>query len=191
MLRLAADTDPAWVATANTSTELLLLDHAHCEKKAASSAMRIIFRYQHITSLMRPMSELAREELEHFELVLAEMQVRGFEFRRLRPSTYAARLHKAVRPHEPEALLDTLLISALIEARSCERMKLLSENLADAGLAELYRSLLASEARHFSLYVDLAAELYGRTVVDERLAELAEHEAAVIREPESEFRMHS
>ena len=191
MLRLVVDTDAAWVAAANASIELLLLDHAHCEKKAASSALRIIFRYQHIPSLMRPMSELAREELEHFELVLAEMRARGFEFRRLRPSTYAARLHKAVRPHEPEALLDTLLISALIEARSCERMKLLAENLEDAALAELYRSLLASEARHFSLYVDLAANLYSRTDVDERLAELAEHEATVIRESEGDFRMHS
>lgn len=169
----------------------LLVDHAHCEKKAASTAINLIFRYQDRTSLMTPLSELAREELEHFEQVLAILQRRGWGFSPLSPSPYAADLYRAVRKPEPERLLDTLLVCALIEARSCERMQHLANQLADTELAELYDGLLASEARHHATYVDLALPLFGKTTTFDRLEKLAVHEAEVVAKTPAEVRVHS
>lgn len=196
MLHLAAPTRASWVAEAVADPETLLLDHAHCEKKAAGTALNLMFRYADVVHLQRPLSELAREELEHFELVMDVLRERGLPFRKLQAGGYGARLMKGVRKAEPHRLLDTLLACALIEARSCERMKLLSEGFlgSDPELAELYRSLLASEARHHTLYTDLASERFGRDVVKARLAELAAHEAAVLVELAAEdrpMRMHS
>jgi tRNA-(ms[2]io[6]A)-hydroxylase len=172
----------------------ILVDHAHCEKKAASTAINLIFRYPDKTAMMAPLSALAREELAHFELLLGVLEKRGIPFGRITPSPYAPRLMSAVRMAEPQRLLDTLLCCGLIEARSCERMKILAENLEDPALASLYRSLLASEARHHQSYVDLAITYFDRDEVMERLAELAEHEAAIfaVPAPVSEpTRMHS
>lgn len=191
MLNLAAPTRPDWLPAALAAVDVVLIDHAHCEKKAASTALNLIFRYVEEPSLLAPLSALAREELEHFELVLATLRARGIPFRRLEPSPYAGRLLEAVRRGEPERLIDTLLCCSLIEARSCERMKLLADALPDAELAALYRSLLASEARHHHAYVDLAAALHGRDVVRARLAELATHEAEVLTRPSPELRLHS
>jgi len=171
--------------------DTLLLDHAHCEKKAASTAINLIFRYQDRASLMRPLSELAREELRHFEAVLDLLEERGLPFCPLEPSAYARRLHGQVRRAEPERLLDTLLCCALIEARSCERMKLLSERLPDPQLAAFYGELLASEARHFTMYCDLAGELCGHEAARARLPQLAAHEAEVLRTAVVEPRLHS
>ena len=120
----------------------VLLDHAHCEKKAASTAINLIFRYPNHPRLMLPLSELAREELEHFEQVVLILRQRGLEFERQKPSPYAGRLMTQIRTHEPGRLLDMLLCCALIEARSCERMQLLAEGLDDPSLVDLYRSLL-------------------------------------------------
>ena len=195
MLHLAAPTAPAWVDAALADLPHLLLDHAHCEKKAASTAMNLIFRYVEDEGLMLPLSALAREELAHFELMIGVLHERGLAFTRLEPSTYAQGLLAAVRKDEPNRLLDTLLCCALIEARSCERMKLLSEALGPAGeprLAALYKSLLASEARHFHGYVELATERFGRAEVSARLEVLAAHEAALLVDPASRpLRMHS
>jgi tRNA-(ms[2]io[6]A)-hydroxylase len=191
MLRLARPTDPSWVTGVVAHLDEVLVDHAHCEKKAASTAVNLIFRYQHDAGLMTPLSELAREELEHFEQVLALLGERGIDFVPQHPSDYAGKLHKAVRRGEPERLLDTLLCCALIEARSCERMKLLAEHLPDAELAAYYGTLLASEARHHALYVDLAIERYGREATLARLEELAAHESAVIEALPHEGRLHS
>ena len=143
-------------------------------------AINLIFRYQRRPLLMRPMSELAREELEHFELLLTVLAERGIDFVPLDPSPYAGKLMKHVRQGEPERLVDTLLCCALIEARSCERMKLLSEHLTDPELRELYKGLLATEARHHHGYVELAMEIGGREPARERLRELAEAEAEVL-----------
>src|SRR5690606_29530532 len=118
MLNLAAPTRESWAPEALAHLDTLLLDHAHCEKKAASTALGLIFHYQDKTWLMRPLSELAREELEHFELLLTLLAQRGIPFGPLQPSPYAAALHKAVRRTQPEKLVDTLLCCALIEARS-------------------------------------------------------------------------
>ena len=169
----------------------LLIDHAHCEKKAASTALGLIFRYPQYPMLMRPLSEVAREELEHFELVLTCLEERGFQFVRQRPSPYAGRLMKIMRPNEDERLLDTLLCSAMIEARSCERMQILADGLEDTELAQMYRSLLASEARHHGLYVRLAEKIFDSKVVFERLDVVAEHEAAILKLPSFGPRMHS
>lgn len=191
MLNLAAPTRPDWLAEARSDIDTILLDHAHCEKKAASTAMNLIFRYVEEPWLMAPLSALAREELAHFELMLKVLDERGVGFRRIEPSPYASKLLKAVRKEEPLRLLDTLLCCSLIEARSCERMKLLAENLEDPKLAGLYRSLLASEARHHHGYVEMAMERFGRDVARARLAELAAHEAEVLATPGPVLRMHS
>lgn len=191
MLRLAAPTRPGWIDEAVAHVDEVLVDHAHCEKKAAATAVGFLFRYPQHTALLAPLSALAREELEHFELVLDVLHRRGVRFEKQLPSPYAERLHVAVRRVEPDRLLDSLLACALIEARSCERMKLLADHLPDAELAGLYRSLLASEARHFQLYVELASELCGRDATRTRLGELAEHEAACLVEPGPEPRVHS
>lgn len=191
MLHLAGETDPGWVDRALEAMPEILLDHAHCEKKAASTAVNLIFRYPQHTALMRPLSELAREELEHFEQVLAILEARGLEYRRQRPSPYAGKLLTVVRATEPDRLLDTLLCCAFIEARSCERMKILAAHLEDEPLRELYSSLLACEARHHRLYVDLAEAIFDPRVVEARLVEVAKHEAAVIDDAPLEPRLHN
>ncbi len=190
MLRLARPTPDGWAAALVPHLDEVLLDHAHCEKKAASTAINLIFRYQDRAPLMRPLSELAREELEHFEQVMDLLADRGVPFRPLEPSPYASRLYTAVRKAEPHRLLDTLLCCALIEARSCERMKALAQVL-QGPLHELYDGLLASEARHHATYVDLALQFFERDQVFARLAELAAHEADVIEAAPREARLHS
>ena len=191
MLNLAAPTREDWLPEVEGALEDLLLDHAHCEKKAASTAINLLFRYPDKAELLQPLSELAREELEHFELLLGVLAEREIPFRRVEPSRYGAGLHRAVRSQEPARLLDTLLCCGLIEARSCERMQILAEGLADPALRELYGSLLASEARHHGLYLELAHAFFPRDEVKNRLAELAAHEAEVLATPGPHPRMHS
>lgn len=193
MLRLKSCTDPGWVERARAHLDALLVDHAQCEKKAASMALTLMFRYPEHGALLRPLSALAREELEHFEQVLTHIEGRGGRFRKIGAGPYATRLLKIVRTTEPRRMLDTLLCCAVIEARSCERMKLLAEALVDdePALAAFYRSLLASEARHHALYVDLADQLFDRDEVRARLDEITAHEAAVIAEMPPLPRMHT
>ena len=191
MLDLASPTRSDWIGQALDHIDLILIDHAHSEKKAASTAINLIFRYQGKADIMEALSALAREELEHFELVLGVLKAREIPFRVLQPSLYAKGLHEAVRKEEPNQLLDTLLICSLIEARSCERMKLLAEHLPDSELREFYTSLLACEARHFHSYVQMAYGHFERDLVRARLHELAAHEAAVLARPSEEIRLHS
>ncbi|MEZ4317688.1 MAG: tRNA-(ms[2]io[6]A)-hydroxylase [Myxococcota bacterium] len=191
MLRLASDTPVGWVGRMVPHLDVILVDHAHCEKKAASTAINLMFRYPHLDVLLKPLSALAREELTHFEAVLDVLTARGVRFHRLRPSGYAGRLREKVRQGETEALIDTLLCCALIEARSCERMKLLSEHLPEPDLASFYADLLESEARHFSTYLHMAEALAPREDVQGRLTELADHEAAVLDEAPDEPRLHA
>jgi tRNA 2-(methylsulfanyl)-N6-isopentenyladenosine37 hydroxylase len=202
MLHLASKTPTSWGRWAVEHMDEMLLDHAHCEKKAASTALKLIFKYAHHPQLMVPLSGLAREELSHFEQVIAHVRRRGAEYQRQRPSPYASRLMEIVRTREPDLLLDTLLCSAMIEARSCERMQLIAEALealapsdplADAELASLYRGLLASEARHHSAYVELARELELTDAVtfENRLQRIADHEAAVVADAPTAPRLHN
>lgn len=193
MLHLAAATDPRWSLQAREHIDEILLDHAHCEKKAASTAMSLIFRYPERPALAVPLARLAREELAHFEEVITVLRARGGEYRRLTPSPYAARLMSAARTHEPARLQDTLLCCALIEARSCERMQLLAETLDDPALVKLYRGLLACEARHFDTYLDLARglDLVPEPELLARLRELSAHESEVLRGPADAPRLHA
>jgi tRNA-(ms[2]io[6]A)-hydroxylase len=192
MLRLAAATGPAWTRFAASHLDALLLDHAHCEKKAAGTAVGLLFRYPHRALLQAPLAALAREELAHFEAVLEQLARRGVAFGPQRASPYAGRLHGAVRRREPERLLDLLLCAAAIEARSCERLGLLAEAVDDEPLRALLRGLLAAEARHHRLYVELAESLFPKGTVRARLAQVLVCEAeAIAAAPAALPRLHA
>lgn len=171
----------------------VLLDHAHCEKKAASTAISFIFRYPEFPQLVTPLSELAREELEHFERVVDMLRSRTLEFKRQRPSPYAGRLLEIVRKKEPHRMVDLLICCAFIEARSCERMKLLSETLEDTQLQQLYADLLASEARHHATYIDLVrqTQVIDEDALTQRILEIGAHEASVIAAAPDIPRLHN
>jgi len=191
MLNLASETDPGWLERVRARLDDVLLDHAHCEKKAAGAAVKLLFAYPHHAFIQAPLSALAREELEHFDAVQAVLRERGVRYRSQAPSEYGALLHAHVRPGEPERALDLFLIAALIEARSCERFKLLAAGLEEPELAAFYEQLFASEARHHAMYVELARELAGEQVARDRLAELAEIEAEILAKPGRRPRLHS
>jgi tRNA-(ms[2]io[6]A)-hydroxylase len=191
VLNLASRTDPGWVETALSDLDELLLDHAHCERKAAGMALRLMFRYPDRPFLHDPLSRLARDELAHYEEVLRVLAARGGSIRRQRPSPYAGRLYHYVRSAEPERLVDTLLVCALIEARSCERFKLLAEAVDDPSLRALYSGLLESEARHHGSYLELAVQASDESSARGRLLELAQREAEIIADPSSMVRMHA
>ena len=191
MLHLKSQTSAQWAQDAVENIDVILLDHAHCEKKAASTALSLIFRYPEMGHMLRPLSAVAREELEHFECVLGHIESRGGRFEKLAPSPYAGRLLKILRPGEPDRLIDMLLCCAAIEARSCERMTLLADALTDPALKALYSGLLASEARHFMLYVDLALQIESEDAVRTRLDEVMQHEAEVLFLSGSGPRMHN
>ncbi len=186
---LAASTPPAWVEAACAGWRELLVDHANCEKKAASSALALIFAYPEDQALCAALSRLAREELRHFEQVQKLMTELGVPFERQRPGRYAAGLRTALRTADPGRKLDLLLTGALIEARSCERFGLLAPRLpAQAG--GFYAQLARSEARHFEQYLELAqraAPPHWRR----RLQELAAHEARLATAPDPQLRFHS
>jgi tRNA-(ms[2]io[6]A)-hydroxylase len=170
----------------------MLLDHANCELKAASTALGFLYRYPERTALAQRMSRLAREELRHFEQVRSIMDEMGIPFERLTASRYAGSLRDAVRHEEPCKLLDMLLIGALIEARSCERFAKIAPRLPEK-LGRFYAGLLASEARHFEQYIAFAKSECGlaEDEIDARLEELKAIEAALISGPDDEFRFHS
>jgi len=191
MLQLAAATSPGWLERAVADLDTLLVDHAHCEKKAAGTAVQLLFRYPQQGFLAAPLSRLAREELVHFEQVIERIDERGGRFGPLRAAPYASRLRAEVRPAEPERLLDTLLVCALIEARSCERFRLLAEAAPEAPLRDFYAGLLASEARHRGAYVELAEHLAPREAVRTRYEALAGREAAILAEAPAWVRMHA
>lgn len=186
---LSVATPDAWVSQALQHPEELLIDHANCEKKAAATAVNLLFRYAGHADLLDKMSRLAREELRHFEQVLALMKKRGIVYRSLSASLYAGRLHQHVRQQEPDRLIDTLIIGAFIEARSCERFACLAPHL-DQELGDFYRSLLKSEARHFEDYLKLARQ-YSPQPIDDRIAFFAELEAQAVHTPDDQFRFHS
>ena len=191
---LAAPTSAAWLEQAIRRPDLLLIDHAHCERKAAGVALQLMFRYPAEEGLAEALSPLAREELEHFEQVLALMRRRGLVLRPLPAPGYGAALTGAVRRQEPLRMLDSFLVAGLIEARSHERMALLAEHLPDPELRGLYGELLASEARHFGIYWLLSEERFGRQVTAARLEELAALETNALEGSMSgpeQLRMHA
>ena len=185
-------TPEEWLVEACERLPELLLDHANCELKAASTALGFLYRYPDRGALAQRMSKLAREELRHFEQVRSIMSDMGVPFERLSASRYAGHLREAARTEEPGKLLDLLLIGAIIEARSCERFARIAPRLPDK-LGRFYNGLLASEARHFEHYIAFAKSECGATdeAVESRLAELKEIEAALISDPDPDFRFHS
>src|SRR5262249_43121974 len=173
MLNLHAPTPARWLAQVSVNLEELLIDHAHCEKKAAGVALNLLFAYVEKRDLCEAMAEIVREELDHFRQVRDLLDRRRIKFRRLRPGRYGERLHALVSKLEPMGAVDRLLVAGRIEARSCERFGLLRDGLADAELAAFFGSLFASEARHHATYVRLAKDFAPEGVVNDRLAELA------------------
>jgi len=189
---LRVPTPDAWVAEAVDRLPDLLNDHANCELKAASTALGFIYRYPERTDICARMSRLAREELRHFEQVRKLMQEMALPFERLSASRYAGSLRDQMRHDEPERRLDTLLIGAIIEARSCERFAVLGPHLPEP-LKRFYAGLLASEARHFENYLGFANSdgEADEAAIETRLNELLTIEAALIAEPDEQFRFHS
>ncbi|MBV9697062.1 MAG: tRNA-(ms[2]io[6]A)-hydroxylase [Gammaproteobacteria bacterium] len=186
---LAAPTPAAWLEAAVGDWPVLLIDHANCEKKAASSALALLFAYPEDRALALTLARLAREELRHFEQVLRALRAAEVAVVRQRPGRYAQELRRALRSADPQRKLDLLLVNALIEARSAERFALLAPRLP-APLGALYAQLRDSEARHFEFYVELAraaAPLEWQA----RLAQLAAREAELILAPEALLRFHS
>jgi tRNA 2-(methylsulfanyl)-N6-isopentenyladenosine37 hydroxylase len=191
MLSLQSVTSARWLQQVEQHLDEILLDHAHCERKAAGTAMNLMFAYVENLDLCREMTEIVNEELEHFHLVVALLERRGIRFRRLKPGSYGRRLHELVRKNEPQKAVDRLLVAGLIEARSCERFDLLRKQVPDRELSEFYGSLFESEARHHSTYVRLAKMYAPDADVHARLKELAEEEAQIIAAGDPLPRMHS
>jgi tRNA-(ms[2]io[6]A)-hydroxylase len=187
---LGCATPNAWLRAARGQQELLLVDHANCEKKAAATALNLMFRYgERLPDLQEGLSKLAREELRHFEQVTRIMRARGIVHKPLTAARYAEGLRKRLRKGDRERLTDLLVIGAFIEARSCERFAALVPQL-DEELAAFYRGLHAAEARHFKLYLGMA-EKYGTDDVDERVEVFREAEAELIGSEDRELRFHS
>jgi tRNA 2-(methylsulfanyl)-N6-isopentenyladenosine37 hydroxylase len=191
MLNLQSATADRWFDQVRSHLDQLLIDHAHCEKKAAGTAMNLLFAYVENEELCRAMTEIVEEELSHFHMVLDLLRRRGIPWKRIKPSDYGRHLNDLARKTEPHRAVDRLLIAALIEARSCERFGILRERLDDAELAAFYDSLFESEARHHAAYVRLARHFADEETVRDRLAELAAAEARIVAAGETLPRMHS
>ena len=193
MLNLASDTNQRWLEQVDEHLDEILIDHAHCEKKAAGCAMNLIFAYVDKTELSAELAEIVNEELEHFLMVLDLLKRRKIPFRRQTPSVYGKQLNEMVRKFEPDRAVDRLLVACLIEARSCERFDMLRKHMEgrDNELAEFYGSLFESEARHHTTYVRMAKLFQPEEKVKARLKEMALEEATIIADVYPLPRMHS
>ncbi|WP_188151536.1 tRNA-(ms[2]io[6]A)-hydroxylase [Teredinibacter waterburyi] len=187
---LLCETPDDWISSALKHPDLLLIDHANCEKKAASTALNLMYRYVDNFELLNKMSRLAREELRHFEQVIAFMEKRGIAYSQETAARYAAELRKPVRTSEPGRLIDTLIVGAIIEARSCERFEKLAPHL-DEELKTFYLSLLKSESRHFRDYLTLAKKAAGDADINDRVNLFLVREKQLVESADIEFRFHS
>ncbi len=188
---LHVPTSPAWVHQALANLDVILLDHAQCERKAAGVAMALINRYPSDGELVKSLTAIAQEELAHFAQVNQWLERRGVPVGPLPPPPYGAKLRQQVRPEEPHRQLDLLLVSALIEARSHERLGLLAEHCPDPELAQFYHRLMASEARHYGAYWVLATGRFPRPTVAARLETLAVAESTILVDLHPQPRIHS
>lgn len=193
MFKLLSATRPSWLDKVLPHLDQLLLEQAHLERKAAAGAVALTFQYPDRPQLHPPLMELAREELEHFQLTLQQLEKRDIAYGPVEPSPYARRLLAGVRGADPGKLLDKMMCNAVIEARSCERMKLLGEALAgnEPEVSNFYLGLVESEARHHGLYLALARSVFPRQEVEARLQEICRHEAAVLERAPAEPRLHN
>ncbi|MCX5469233.1 tRNA-(ms[2]io[6]A)-hydroxylase [Acinetobacter nematophilus] len=194
---LGCETPKAWLDEALNNLPLLMQDHANCEKKAAGTAMNLMFRYSFFTDLQVKLAQLVREEMLHYEQVLEFMQKRGQAWQGLSAGRYAGSLRKEIRTYEPEALIDVLVIGAFVEARSCERFYALAP-LVDDELGRYYRYLLKSESRHYEDYLALALDVAQTAKlkdpeedIQQRIELIREVEKALILTPDKTFRFHS
>jgi tRNA-(ms[2]io[6]A)-hydroxylase len=189
---LRVPTPDSWIAHACTSPDVLLIDHANCEKKAASTALALMFAYAEDLELAGKMSRLAREELRHYEQVAKLMASLNIVPQRLAPGRYAARLRRLVSASEPQREVDLMICGAIIEARSCERFAALGQTIG-APLSDLFRGLHEAEARHYKVYLGLGQRAAARIAADfeRRIAEFAALEADLIMSPDPLFRFHS
>ena len=194
---LGCETPQTWLDEAVNNLELLMQDHANCEKKAAGTAMNLMFRYSFFTDLQVKLAQLVREEMLHYEQVLELMTKRGQQWQALSAGRYAAILRKEIRTYEPEALIDVLIIGAFVEARSCERVYAVAA-LVDEELGRYYRYLLKSESRHFEDYLALALQMAKSSKmkdpeedIQQRIAHIREVEKQLILSVDNTFRFHS
>lgn len=187
---LPCRTPETWIEAAVSALPTLMIDHANCEKKAAATALSLMHRYTDNTALLNKMSRLAREELRHFEQVLKLMTRRGIAYEPVSASRYAQSLRDGMRKKEPDKLIDTLIVGALIEARSCERFAALAPHV-DTELSDFYASLLKSESRHFADYINLAKTVGSSATVEERLKHFCARERTLIESVDTEVRFHS
>ena len=188
---LRQPSNPVWIEQAIANLDTILLDHSHCERKAAGVAINLMFRYPSHHKLVRSLTAIAQEELEHFELVNQWLDKRNIPLAPLNAPPYFTKLKSQVRHTEPDRLIDSLLLSAIIEARSHERLGLIGEHCPDPELGKFYRSLMASEARHYGIYWVLAEYYSDRPTVINRLAELGEYESNILSVVYHEPRVHS
>ncbi|NES72556.1 MAG: tRNA-(ms[2]io[6]A)-hydroxylase [Okeania sp. SIO2D1] len=184
-------TSQAWIEQAIANLDTILLDHSHCERKAAGVALNLMFRYPSSTKLIKKLTAIAREELEHFDQVNQWLERRNIPLAPLNSPPYGAALNSKVRRNEPERMLDLLLVYCLIEARSHERLGLLADYCPEPELAKFYRSLMASEARHYGIYWVLATTYFEQEKVEKRLEELAIFESEILSNLHPEPRIHS
>lgn len=184
MLRLKLPTDPRWANIAEKNIEEILTDHAFCEQKAASTAISLLITYPENSELVTKMAALAREEMSHFEMVHKRILDRGLTLGRERKDEYVARISQFFPKTNDrnERLVNRLLIAALIEARSCERFKVLSENIEDKELAKFYANLMESEANHYTMFITLARDNGNREEVDDKWDRLLTYEAEIMKD---------
>lgn len=181
-LGLELPTDPRWINIAEKNIEDILVDHAYCEQKAASSCISLIILYPEKDKLVRALTPVVAEEWSHFERVIEELTKRGYPLGRQRKDEYVEALQKVIRKggNRDQQLMEKLLMNALIEARSCERFRLLWKNIADPELSKFYYELMVSEAGHYRNFIQLAKEYMPEEAVNERWRELLEQEATII-----------
>lgn len=186
---LGVATPESWIQTALKHIDVLLIDHANCEKKAANMGMTLMYKYTNKAGLLKKMSQLAREEILHFEQVVTIMQKRGIEYRHLSSSKYAASMHEHIPKGDADQLIETLIVGAFIEARSCERFSKLVPHV-DEELSKFYYSLLRSEGRHYQDYLSLA-QAHSLKPIDERVEFYRQIENNYIQSEDENFRFHS
>lgn len=191
MLHLAKPTDERWFDRVEPHLDTILVDHTHLEKRAASTALSMIFKYTGRDGLPAVLSDIVQEEMEHFSQMLEILEAHDIEFCKIEPAPYAKSLVSQIRSQEPARLLDTLLVAALIEARSSERFKILWERVDDPSLADYYGQLFESEARHYTVYTNLAHRYFDPDEVKQRLDELAEAEVQALEAGRDQPRLHS
>jgi tRNA-(ms[2]io[6]A)-hydroxylase len=191
MLCLQTATNPAWIDVAAANMIPLMIDHAHCEKKAAANAMNMILRYSDRDALVREMITVMEEELAHFKLMVSELAARGVSIGKDAGNSYAQQLSQHIRKPEPHRFLDSLIVDGFIEARSCERFTLLAQcDAIPEDVRGIYFSLMASEEGHYESFTNLANLYFPRDVVEQRVQEFGVLEADIVRNLTNKPTMH-